>query len=51
MKNVFEKPTLEIVSFSQEDIITTSGGCSGDCIQVCHGVCHEVCEHDCLNVT
>ncbi len=51
MKEKFEKPTLEIVSFTCEDIIRTSGGCSGDCLEVCSGVCHHICDYDCSNVT
>lgn len=46
----FEMPCMELVTFSSEDVICTSGGCTGkcnqvcenDCIQVCQGVCHSV---------
>lgn len=51
MKEKFEKPTLEIVSFSYEDIITTSGGCSGDCSHICDNDCIEVCQGVCHIVT
>ncbi len=51
MKSKYEKPSLEIVSFTSEDIITTSGGCAGDCLEVCEGKCHNICDYDCASVT
>ena len=37
-KEKFEKPDAEMVTFSAEDVIVTSG-CSGDCIKVCENDC------------
>lgn len=40
MKEDYKKPTLEIIEFKAEDIITTSGGactegiCRNDCVTV-----------------
>jgi hypothetical protein len=30
MKNIYEEPKLDIIVFSTEDIITTSGGFDGE---------------------
>lgn len=51
MKEKFEKPTLEIISFKNEDIITTSGGCVGDCNHVCDSDCIQICQGVCHIVT
>lgn len=37
-KEKFEKPDAEMVTFSAEDVIVTSG-CSGDCGSVCNPDC------------
>ncbi len=39
MKEQYNKPTLEIIEFKAEDIITTSGG---GCFGVCTGDCNVV---------
>lgn len=38
MKERFLKPEMEVITFSGEDIITTSG-CSGDCGAICTNYC------------
>ncbi len=45
MKEKYNKPTLEIIEFTAEDIITTSGGDSG-----CNTYCKDVCIPDCQRV-
>lgn len=43
MKKEFKKPSLEVITFQSEDIITTSGGtCLGDCPSVCSPYCMNV---------
>lgn len=38
-KEKFEKPDAEVVEFSAEDVIVTSGACREDCIKVCQDDC------------
>lgn len=50
MKKEFKKPSLEVITFQSEDIITTSGGtCTGDV--VCSSDCRSVCKGNCYSVT
>ncbi len=42
MKKEFKKPSLEVITFKNEDIITTSGG--GGCSPQCQNVCIPNCE-------
>lgn len=56
MKEKYNKPTIEVIAFTTEDIITTSGSCAGDCGFVCSGECQSVtcntntCQTNCINV-
>lgn len=54
MKEMFEKPVMEMIEFDSEDIIITSGGCLDDeCDFVCTNHCRtyscsDVCYSDAL---
>lgn len=49
MKEMFEKPVMEMIEFDSEDVIATSG-CAGycgfDCNPYCQSVCHGYCMAD-----
>lgn len=48
MKEMFEKPVMEMIEFDAEDIIITSG-CNDDaCDFVCTNHCLSVCYSDAL---
>ena len=50
MRESFEKPEMQMLSFDAEDIITTS--CSSDCDPVCENHCKSgICTGNCYSDT
>lgn len=43
MKEIFLKPEMEVITFHEEDIITTSG-CGKDCPRNCGMICTNDCQ-------